>query len=54
MKRRFYDFRVPKIFHYSKQVPYDRMEHLADDKFAFRLIKIVYRNLEVELEGNRE
>jgi hypothetical protein len=38
------------MLYYSTQAPRDRMGHLADDKLAFRLIEVVYRNLEVELE----
>ena len=37
--------------YYSKQAPCDWTGHLTDNKFALRLIKIVYRNLEVELQG---
>ena len=52
--RKFYDFRVPKMLYYSKQAPHDRTGHLAYDKLALRLVEIVYRDLEIELEGNGE
>jgi hypothetical protein len=42
------------MLYYSTQAPRDRMGHLADDKLAFRLIEVVYRNLEVELEKHGE
>jgi hypothetical protein len=42
------------MLYYSKQAPRDRIGHLTDDKLALRLVEIVYRNLEVELEGNVE
>jgi hypothetical protein len=32
----------------------NRMGHLANDKFPFRLIEIMYRNFEIELERDGE
>ena len=37
---------------YRLRVVLFRTGTLADDKLAFRLIEVVYRNFEVELEGN--